>query len=56
MQQAIAAIHEMLAHTTPGWNTFSDKRVAQSVDWMVLDLDPDALRVPSSATTTAMSR
>ena len=44
-EQAIAAIDEMLAHTTPDWNTFSDKRVAQSVDWMVLDLDPDALRV-----------
>ena len=44
-EQAIAAIDEMLAHTTPDWNTFSDKRVAQSVDWMVLDLDPNALRV-----------
>ncbi len=30
---------------TPGWNTFSEKRVAQLVDWMVLSLDPDALRV-----------
>jgi hypothetical protein len=43
--QAITSIDEMLAHTTPGWNTFSDKRVAQLVDWMVLSLDPDALRV-----------
>ncbi|MBY0290673.1 MAG: 13E12 repeat family protein [Mycobacteriaceae bacterium] len=44
-RQAIAAIDEMLAYKTPGWNTMSDKRVAQLVDWMVLDLDPDALRV-----------
>jgi hypothetical protein len=43
--QVITSIDEMLAHTTPGWNTFSDKRVAQLVDWMVLALDPDALRV-----------
>ncbi len=43
--QAIASIDEMLAHTTPGWNTLSEKRVAQLVDWMVLSLDPDALRV-----------
>jgi hypothetical protein len=44
-EQAIAAIDEMLAYKTPGWNTLSDKRVVQLVDWMVLDLDPDALRV-----------
>ena len=43
--QAIAAIDEMLAYQTPGWNTLSDQRVAQLVDWMVLDVDPDALRV-----------
>lgn len=44
-ERAIAEIDEMLAYKTPGWNTLSDKRVAQLVDWMVLDLDPDALRV-----------
>ncbi|MFI5510923.1 13E12 repeat family protein [Mycobacterium sp. NPDC051804] len=44
-EQAIAAIDEMLAYKTPSWNTLSDKRVAELVDWMVLDLDPDALRV-----------
>jgi hypothetical protein len=43
--QAIAGIDEMLAYKSPGWNTLSDKRVAQLVDWMVLDLDPEALRV-----------
>ena len=44
-EQAIAAIDEMLAYKVPAWNALSDARVAQLVDWMVLDLDPDALRV-----------
>lgn len=35
----------MLAYQAPGWNALSDKRVRESVDWMVLDVDPDALRV-----------
>ena len=43
--QVFSAIDEMLAYKAPGWNSVSDARVAQLVDWMVLDLDPDALRV-----------
>ena len=56
--QAIAAIDEMLAYKAPGWNTLSDARLAQLVDWMVLDLDPTHCGWLNSATTTAtwMSR
>ncbi|MGV0788771.1 HNH endonuclease signature motif containing protein [Mycolicibacterium sp. XJ2] len=43
--EAIAAIDEMVAHKAPSWNKLSDKKIAQLVDWMVLDVDPDALRV-----------
>jgi hypothetical protein len=42
---AIAAIDEMLAHKAAAWNALSDARIAQLVDWMVLDVDPDAIRV-----------
>ena len=35
----------MLAHRARGWNTLSDRRIAQLVDWMVLDVDPNAVRV-----------
>ena len=55
-EQALAAIDEMVAHPAPGWNALSDKRVAQPVDWMVLDVDPNAVRVAKDATPTAMSR
>ncbi len=44
-RDALAAIDEMLAYKASDWTAFSDQRVAQLVDWMVLDLDPDALRV-----------
>lgn len=44
-EQVMAAIDEMVAHRAPSWNKLSDKRVAQLVDWMVLDVDPEALRV-----------
>ena len=44
-EQALAAIDEMVAYKAPGWNALSDKKVAQLLDWMVLDVDPDAVRV-----------
>lgn len=44
-EEAIAAIDEMVAHRAPSWNKLSDAKIAQLVDWMVLDVDPDALRV-----------
>jgi hypothetical protein len=43
--EAMAAIDEMVAHKAPSWNKLSDAKIAQLVDWMVLDVDPDALRV-----------
>lgn len=43
--EAMAAIDEMVAHKAPSWNKLSDTKIAQFVDWMVLDVDPDALRV-----------
>ena len=43
--EALAAIDEMLAHRARGWNALSDRRIAQLLDWMVLDVDPDAVRV-----------
>ncbi|WP_156744455.1 DUF222 domain-containing protein, partial [Mycobacterium sp. E740] len=44
-EQAMAVIDERLARAAPGWNKLSDARIAQLVDWMVLDVDPQALRV-----------
>jgi hypothetical protein len=44
-EQALGAIDEMVAYKASGWNALSDKKLAQLLDWMVLDLDPDALRV-----------
>ena len=44
-EQALAAIDEMVAYKAPGWNALSDKKLAQLLDWMVLDVDPDAVRV-----------
>ena len=35
----------MVAYKAPGWNALSDKKLAQLLDWMVLDVDPDAVRV-----------
>ena len=43
--EVMAAIDEMVAHKAPSWNKLSDAKIAQLVDWMVLDVDPDALRV-----------
>ncbi len=48
-EQALAAIDEMVAHKAPAWNALSDKKLADLLDWMVLDVDPDAWRVAQQA-------
>ena len=52
-EQALAAIDEMVAYKAPGWNALSDKKLAQLLDWMVLDVDPDAVRVAKDSMMTA---
>ncbi len=42
---AVAKVDDQLAHKAPGWNTLSYVKVVQLVDWMVVEVDPDALRV-----------
>ncbi|MGX9788658.1 HNH endonuclease signature motif containing protein [Mycobacterium sp. MMS18-G62] len=42
---ALAAIDERLAAEAPAWNKLSRERITELVDWMVIELDPDALRV-----------
>jgi hypothetical protein len=42
---AIARIDEMVARRAPNWNKLSYPKVTQLVDWLVLEVDPDALRV-----------
>ena len=43
--EAIANIDGQVARKAPGWNNLSYDKVTQLVDWMVVDVDPDALRV-----------
>ena len=44
-REVLAAIDDRLACKAPGWNTLSRERVTELVDWMVIELDPDAVRV-----------
>ena len=41
----LAAIDEQLAAKAPSWNRLSRERVTELVDWMVIEADPEALRV-----------
>ena len=41
----LAGIDEMLARKAPQWNKLSREKVAQLVDWLVVDVDPEAVRV-----------
>jgi hypothetical protein len=43
--QARAKIDDLVARRAPHWNTLSYEKVTQLVDWMVVEVDPDALRV-----------
>ncbi len=42
---ALAEIDAQLAHKAPSWNKLSREKITELVDWMVIDLDPDAVRV-----------
>jgi hypothetical protein len=42
---AVATIDAELAAKAPAWNKLSRERVTELVDWMVIELDPDAVRV-----------
>lgn len=42
---ALANIDAELARRAPAWNKLSREKITELVDWMVIDLDPDALRV-----------
>ncbi len=40
----MSVIDTQLAAAAPSWNTRSDERICELVDWMVIDVDPDAVR------------
>lgn len=42
---ALAAVDEQVAARAAGWNQLSYDKLTQLVDWMVVDVDPEALRV-----------
>jgi hypothetical protein len=44
-KDALATVDTQLAITAPTWNTLSRETVAELVDWMVIDVDPDAVRI-----------
>lgn len=43
-QDVMSVIDAQLAEAAPSWNALSDDRVAELVDWMIVDVDPDAVR------------
>ena len=53
-EQALAAIDEMVAYKAPGWNALSDKKLAQLLDWMILDVTPTRCGWPKNVMTTAI--
>ncbi len=42
---ALAEIDAQLAAKAPSWNKLSREKITELVDWMVIDADPDAVRV-----------
>ncbi len=42
---ALAKIDAQLARKAPAWNKLSREKITELVDWMVIELDPDAVRV-----------
>jgi len=42
---ALASVDAQLAVKAPSWNKLSREKVAELVDWMVIEADPDAVRV-----------
>ncbi len=41
----LARLDVALADEAPSWNTFSRDKITQLIDWLVVDLDPDARRI-----------
>lgn len=46
---AIAEADTQLAERAPHWNKLSRRRVCEKIDWLVVNLDPDAIRVAKQA-------
>jgi hypothetical protein len=44
-KDALAAIDAQLAAKAPDWNKLSREKICELVDWMVIELDPEAIRV-----------
>ena len=44
-KDAQAKVDAELARKAPSWNMLSRERITELVDWMVIELDPDAVRV-----------
>jgi hypothetical protein len=44
-KDVLAKIDAELARKAPAWNKLSREKVAELVDWMVIELDPEAVRV-----------
>ncbi|ORA03753.1 DUF222 domain-containing protein, partial [Mycolicibacterium bacteremicum] len=40
----ITVLDTQLATKTPSWNALSDERIADLIDWMIVDVDPEAVR------------
>ncbi|WNG83143.1 DUF222 domain-containing protein [Mycobacterium sp. ITM-2016-00316] len=40
----LSVLDAQLAQAAPAWNARSDERITELVDWMVLDIDPEAVR------------
>ncbi len=40
----MSVIDAHLAQAAPAWNARSDERITELVDWMVIDVDPEAVR------------
>lgn len=43
-KELLAILDAKLCTAAPTWNRLSCKKIAQLVDWMVIELDPDAIR------------
>lgn len=45
----LAMIDDKLARQAPRWNRLSYRKIVERVDWMVIELDPEAVRVAQKA-------
>jgi hypothetical protein len=47
-ETALAVVDAQVAAKAAGWNELSDEKLVALVDWLVVDVDPEALRVARS--------